>query len=144
MATLETSASYTVLIIFDCQIVPFGISSILLTENVPKFVAQPYERFCFDVKIKHLTITLYHPGTNGYIGHYKKTLVVRLPYYISDGQTDCDYYGQQLIYAYSTLIKMSTKTISLRLVLSNQALSLSTLVPKKSETSEANVTLCAA
>lgn len=62
---------------------PYGIPTYLLTYNGPQFVCKLFAALCSFFEAKTLTMTAYHPQTNGQTEWYNKYIVSRLHHYVA-------------------------------------------------------------
>lgn len=69
------------MIMFDNCIMLYGILSYLLDDDGPQFFATLSEKLSLDLKIEHITSTVYHPRTNQEAEHYNRTFSARLCHY---------------------------------------------------------------
>lgn len=81
-------ASQVLSISFDHWAVPYGIPAFLLADNGLQFVSQFFKKLCTFFEVNRLTITTYHPKTDGQAEHYNKTIVARLRHTVAKNQRD--------------------------------------------------------
>ena len=112
-----TSAS-VVRALLESWIYPYGLPSMILSDNGVQFTSKFFEAMCTTLGVKHLTTTTYHPQTNGQVERYNRTLVARLRHYVAENQADWDDFVQPLTYAYNTQVHRSTGRSPFDLVLS--------------------------
>lgn len=107
--TIKTSRTYITNILLDNCIVPYGITSCLLTDNGTKSVSEVFEATCYILRLMHLITTAYH---------LHRTQKARLLLYEAEHQCDLTIFVQPLPHAYTTQVVHSTGTTLFRLLLS--------------------------
>lgn len=87
----------------SCCVYHYGMTDYILTDHGSQFLSQFFGGFCAALDTTHITITSYHPHTNGMTERYKLTILMRLRHNIADNQSDSVLYIHPLIYAYKLI-----------------------------------------
>lgn len=98
-------------------VIPYGIQVFRLCCNGLPFVLRFFAAVTTRLGIKQLTMTTYHPQTSGDVERFNRTIVARLPHYVTTHETDRDLHMQLLTCAYNAQVYRSTGTTAFSLVL---------------------------
>lgn len=102
VSTVERSATVVAIIFMDHWIVPFGISSYILTDNSLQIVRKFLSSIRRYLGVKFLTAAAYHLQTNRQVERYNMTIGTLLRYYITENQRNYDISEPPLTYACNT------------------------------------------